>query len=166
MKKIIIVLLSIYIIVCNISCDKVGNLNEEETKQIYAEIKEDVQTGRLWDLKPLYWHEDKDIKDNLSFLQLAIGTVYDNENLILSKFGGWYSKKSYCKLIRIICEVPYSEGNGEYIIDDLTIAKYYKYGNYKIWLHYHESNSDNESKYIEAEFHSKSVSKNTTKPGT
>ena len=151
-EKLILLLVSLLVAALFLCCDRIGNLSDEKTEALYSELKADIQAGGLWELEQAYFHQEKDLPDNLSFLRSAAETVFENEDLISNTSGIWFSGEKYCKTLTLHCETPISEGEADFVIDELEIAKYYDRNSYKIWLYYHAADEDVKARYIEVVF--------------
>ena len=132
-----------------LGCDRIGNLSERETEAFYTEIKTDLTAGQLWDMNPAFFHEDKELDDDIDFLKAGVETVFTHEDLITGRYGAFYSDRSYCKVCRMTGQVPFRYGETEYVIDEYQVAKYYHSGGYKMWLYYHKSIDAKAKDYIE-----------------
>ena len=147
-----IILITIVFILFSLCCDRTGNLTEKETKDLYVELKQDIQSGRIWTLEPTYFHKESDLKDHLGFLKTAMDTTLSQEDHFTNESGIWYSRKSESKVYSVQCQLPVEAEGSTFTIEKLTIAKYYNNGNYKIWLYYQGEEPKAETSYIEVVF--------------
>lgn len=151
-KKLILLLVAISITALFLCCDRIENLSEKKTEALYSELKKDIQVGGLWNLEQAYFHQEKDLPDNFSFLRSSVETVFENEDLISGTYGAWYGSESSCKVLRLVCQTPFYNGEQNYIIDELIISKYYDHEKYKFELNYHAEEEEAQSHYIEVFF--------------
>lgn len=134
---------------CMLCCARVGELSEQETAALHTEIKTDVNGDACWSLVPTYFQEDAQIEDSVAFLRSASEAIFAHEELISHSFGIWYSKKSFSKALTIVCAVPMQWGETAYILDELTVAKYYANGTYKFWLSFRRTGEEAGARSIE-----------------
>lgn len=151
-KRSIALLALLLAVLCLFGCDRIGDLNERETEAFYAEIKEDINAGEMWDMETVFFHEDREQTDNVAFLKAGVETVLQNESLFTSQNAAWYSRKNWCKVYLIQCQIPFQYGETDYVIDSFEIAKYYYNGGYKMWLNYHKDSDEATADYIEVVF--------------
>lgn len=135
-QKTVCIIGAIVFALCSLCCERIHNLSEKETNDLYVELKQDVQSGVIWTLEPTYFHQENELADNLEFLKSATNKVLSQEDCFTNESGMWYDKKSYCKIYTVQCQLPLQEEGRTYTVEKLTIAKYYNNGSYKIWLYY------------------------------
>lgn len=148
-RKILFVFAIFLFAVIMLCCDRAGDLSEHETEEFYEELQQDVEKGEFWNLDAVYLHRSKEISDDLSLLRLSIETIFLKDEQKSNEYGRWFSKKSFCKVYTTQCNLTLQENETGYVIEKLTIAKYYKNNSYKIWLYYRQDEAGSEAQYIE-----------------
>lgn len=133
-------------------CEKIGDLSEKETEDFFFEIQQDIEKGEFWGWEPIVFHSEKNIKNEIQFLQSSMEFVFRQEEIQSQTNGIWYDSKQYCKILDAQCELSYLYDGIEYTLDRVNVAKYYNRDCFKIELDFYENANKLEMKYIEVLF--------------
>ena len=123
-KKFFILLFTLFFLTAFIvGCDPSGLLTEEETQELYEELRVDFSDASVWDMDIEIWNDLLKNKDGMSVVKSAANAFIEGSDEGPTR-GNWFSSKKYCRSCTVNCSVS-AECSGEvYSIESVTISKY------------------------------------------
>ena len=130
-----------------IGCDPRGSFSDEETQELYKEIKSDFSDDAIWDLDFTVYEQKGTKKETIAFIRQTM-ELLDHESEDQSIYGMWFSSKRYCRILTIKGENSVQYDGATSFIDTLDIAKY-RNGSYQITVFYRNQSSDTDQRYAQ-----------------
>ncbi len=147
MKKRGFCFLIVLVILCSLGCDTKGNLSQEDTKDLYHNLKEVFSNAEIWRGSITVDRPFEIEPATISFVRKAM-ELWNRDNADPSVSGYWFDSKAYCNVCTLDCDETIEMGGKAYFITDISIAKF-RHGEYQIEITYQNEPDRQDSNTVE-----------------
>jgi len=128
-------------------CDIKEDFSEEETNELFQELKEDFSNPDIWKGSKTTNHPFGNTSQTVVFIRTAM-ELWNREDADQSIFAYWFDSKTYCRICVLNCNCSIVYASKSYFIEDVSVAKY-KDNSYLISVTYKDDPDDQDSHYTE-----------------
>ena len=147
MKKVGILFFIVLFVFCSLGCDPKGDFSEEETMELFQELKEDFSNSDIWNGSITIEHEIGNRSQTIDFVRKAM-ELWNQKDADQSIFAYWFDSETYCRICVLHCNESIQTGGKSYFINDISIAKF-RYGKYQIMITYQSESESQDSNIVE-----------------